>query len=135
MARIFVKRAYDPPAAADGTRFFVERLWPRGVKKAALAVAAWIKEVAPSAALRTWYAHDPAKWPEFRRRYLAELAANPDALRPLLDAVRRGPVTLVFAARDVERNSAVVLKRFLERRGPGARAAPKRAGSTPKRAA
>lgn len=116
MARILLKRAYDPPARADGRRFLVERLWPRGVTKAALAVEAWLKDVAPSAGLRRWYGHDPAKWPEFRRRYLVELAGNAEALAPLREAARRGTVTLVFAARDVERNSAAVLKAYLERR-------------------
>lgn len=124
MGRVLLKRAYEPPARSDGARFLVERLWPRGVTKAALAVEAWLKELAPSPALRAWYAHDPAKWPEFRRRYLAELAANAAAVAPLRAAARRGTVTLVFAARDPERSSAAVLKSWLERaasRGPGVR--------------
>jgi len=116
MARIDLKRAYDPPARADGRRFLVERLWPRGVTKEALAIEAWLKDIAPSAGLRRWYGHDPAKWPEFRRRYLAELAANTEAVSALRDAARRGTVTLVFAARDPERSSAAVLKEHLEDR-------------------
>lgn len=81
---IQLKRAYDPPASTDGTRFLVERLWPRGVKKEALHVEAWLKDVAPSTGLRQWFSHDPAKWPDFRRRYFAELKSHPEAWRPLL---------------------------------------------------
>lgn len=114
MGRIRLKRAYEPAARADGRRFLVERLWPRGVTKEALAVETWLKDVAPSAALRTWYGHDAAKWPEFRRRYLDELAQHDAALAPLREALRRGPVTLVFAARAPERSSAAVLREYLE---------------------
>ena len=111
---IRLKRAYERAAAADGRRFLVERLWPRGVTRAALRLDAWLKDVAPSAALRTWYAHDVKNWPEFRRRYLAELKANADALAPLRAAARAGAVTLVFASRDADHCSALVLKEFLE---------------------
>jgi uncharacterized protein YeaO (DUF488 family) len=104
------KRAYEPASKSDGKRVLVERLWPRGLTKAKVA-AEWHKEVAPSAALRTWYQHDPARWPEFQRRYRAELRANPDAWAPL--AAVRGTLTLVYAARDAERNSAIVLREFL----------------------
>jgi len=115
---IRLKRAYDDPAKSDGRRFLVERLWPRGVKKEDLAVEAWLKDVAPSAELRKWYAHDPEKWPEFRKRYRAELRANDsEDLAMLRQAVRgKGTVTLVFAAKDPERSSARVLKELLERR-------------------
>lgn len=143
MARILLKRAYDPPARADGRRFLVERLWPRGVTREALAVEAWLKDLAPSAGLRKWYGHDPAKWPEFRRRYLAELANNAASVKLLREAAQRGPVALVFAARDPERSSAAVLRTYLERGGaaavrPGARvrSASKRgaaAGARPRR--
>ncbi len=112
---IKLKRAYEPASRSDGTRFLVERLWPRGVTKAALGVEAWLKDIAPSPALRTWYAHDVAKWPEFRRRYLAELKANAAAVWPLVAAARMGTVTFVYAARDEEHNSAAVLKQFVER--------------------
>lgn len=111
---IQLKRAYDPPASADGTRFLVERLWPRGVKKESLRVEAWLKDVAPSTELRQWFAHDPAKWPEFRRRYFAELKTHPEAWRPLLIAARRGRITLVYSSHDSEHNNAVALKEFLE---------------------
>lgn len=111
---IQLKRAYDPPASADGTRFLVERLWPRGVKKETLHVEAWLKDVAPSTELRQWFSHDPAKWPEFRRRYFAELKTRPEAWRPLLTAARRGRITLVYSSHDTEHNNAVALKEFLE---------------------
>ena len=106
-------RVYDSPAGR-GRRFLVERLWPRGMKKEALAIDAWLKEVAPSAALRQWFGHDPAKWEEFRRRYERELDANPGAWRPILEAARTGPVTLLYSARDTGHNNAVALKRYLD---------------------
>ncbi len=109
-----VKRVYDPPAPEDGRRFLVDRLWPRGVKKEALRLDAWLKELAPSDALRRWFGHDPARWEEFQRRYFAELEAKPEAWRPLLEAAREGTVTLLFSARDDEHNNAVALKAFLE---------------------
>jgi uncharacterized protein YeaO (DUF488 family) len=113
---IRLKRVYEEPSRDDGIRILVERLWPRGVSKEKAAIALWLKEVAPSAELRKWYGHDTDKWEEFRRRYRAEL----DEKRALLDDVNRrleeGPVTFVFAARDEEHNSAVVLKDYLEGR-------------------
>ncbi len=111
---IRVKRVYEPVDPSDGERYLVERLWPRGVRREALQLTAWLRDVAPSDALRRWYGHDPARWPEFQRRYRAELLANPAAWQPLLEAARRGVVTLLFSARDTERNSAVVLRAFLE---------------------
>lgn len=113
---IAIKRAYDDAAASDGRRFLVERLWPRGVRKADLDIEAWLKDISPTADLRKWYGHDPEKWPVFQQRYRAELDANADALRPLLDAARKGDVTLVYAARDTERNSAAVLREVLSER-------------------
>lgn len=113
---IRVKRVYDPPDPDDGQRFLVERLWPRGVKKEALALDGWLREVAPSDGLRRWFGHDPAKWEEFRRRYFQELDARPEAVRPLLEAARRGNVTLLFSARDTAHNNAVVLRDYLERK-------------------
>ena len=114
--RIRLKRAYDPAAADDGARFLVERLWPRAVKKTALPLDAWLKDVAPSDALRRWFAHDAAKWAEFRRRYFRELDARPQACEAILGAARRGPVTLVYSARDTEHNNAVALKEYLQAR-------------------
>jgi uncharacterized protein YeaO (DUF488 family) len=113
---IQLKRAYDPAAKNDGARFLVERLWPRGVKKEALPIEAWLKDVAPSTELRRWFSHDPARWPEFRRRYFAELKAHPPAWQPLLEAARSGRLTLVYSSHDTEHNNAVALKEFLEQR-------------------
>lgn len=113
---IQIKRVYEPPAKSDDARFLVERLWPRGMKKESLRMRAWLKEVAPSDALRRWFGHDPAKWGEFQRRYAAELKAKPAAWQPLLEAARQGDVTLLYSARDTEHNNAVVLKASLEGR-------------------
>ena len=112
---IQVKRVYDPPERADGARYLVERLWPRGMKKENAALTGWLKEVAPSTELRKWYGHDPERWPEFQKRYREELKddAHQEALADLRQAARKGPVTLVYAAHDEERNSAVVLKQVL----------------------
>lgn len=111
---IKLKRAYDAAAADDGARFLVERLWPRGVKKADLPIDAWLKDIAPSTALRQWYQHDVEKWPEFRKRYVAELKGSQAALEPLVRAAEQGPVTLVYSAHDTEHNSALVLREYLE---------------------
>jgi len=111
---IQVKRAYEKAGKTDGKRFLVDRLWPRGVKKEALAIAAWLKDVAPSTELREWYGHEPAKWDEFCKRYFAELKAEPDAWEPLVDAARKGTITLVYSSKELEINNAVALKEFLE---------------------
>jgi len=111
---IRIKRVYDPSAKEDGARLLVERLWPRGMKKEALHIAAWCKHVAPSDELRRWFNHDPAKWKEFQRRYRAELSDNRAACQPLLDAAEQGNITLLYSAHDTEHNSAVVLKSYLE---------------------
>jgi uncharacterized protein YeaO (DUF488 family) len=113
---IKLKRAYDAPERSDGARFLVERLWPRGLTKDRAAVDEWFKDVAPTPELRRWYGHDPAKWPEFRRRYEAELGANADGVARLRARLADGPVTFVYAAKDEERNSAAVLKAYLKRR-------------------
>jgi len=113
---IKLKRVYDPVASADGTRFLVERLWPRGVKKTALHVHAWLKDVAPSSTLRRWFGHDPKKWTEFRRRYFHELGAKADALAPILKAAHRGRLTLVYSSHDTEHNNAVALKDYVDAR-------------------
>ncbi len=111
-----IKRVYEPPEPADGARFLVERLWPRGVKKEALKMDAWLKDAAPSPGLRKWYAHDVSKWREFQRRYRAELENNPEAWKPILEAAQRGNVTLLYSAHDTEHNSALALKSFVEER-------------------
>jgi uncharacterized protein YeaO (DUF488 family) len=113
---IRIKRAYDPPKRGDGRRFLVERLWPRGMKKQALALDAWLKEVAPSTELRKWFGHRVERWAEFRRRYRAELRANPAAWQPILAAARRGTVTLLYSAHDPEHNGALVLRDYLAER-------------------
>lgn len=114
--KIHLKRAYEPAAKSDGLRLLVERLWPRGLTKEAAAIDQWVKEVSPSPALRQWYAHDPAKWPEFQRRYRAELDANKDGVAGLRALVAKGVVTFVYAAKDEERNSAAALKAYLEKK-------------------
>ncbi|MGA2050659.1 MAG: DUF488 domain-containing protein [Terracidiphilus sp.] len=111
---IQLKRVYDPLGNEDGSHFLVERLWPRGIKKSALANAQWIKDVAPSTELREWFHHDPGRWEEFRKRYFAELKSRPDALQPILDAARKGEVTLLYSSRDTEHNNAIALKEYLE---------------------
>ncbi len=113
---IRTKRAYEPPEPSDGKRVLVDRLWPRGRSRAALDLAEWDKDVAPSDALRQWFGHDPNKWDEFRKRYDAELDQHPGTWEPLLKAARRGRVTLVYGAKDEEHNQAVALKEYLERK-------------------
>ena len=113
---IKTKRVYEPPSGDDGARFLVDRLWPRGVKRDALRLEAWLKEAAPSDALRRWFQHDPDKWDAFRRRYHAELAEKPEAWRPLLEAAQSGDVTLLYAAKDAGHNNAAALAAFLKAR-------------------
>lgn len=111
--RVRLKRAYEPASADDGTRVLVERLWPRGVSKAAAALDDWAKDIAPSPELRTWYGHEVARWPEFRERYLAELAGHAEAVAALRETAKAGRLTLVFAAHDAEHSSAAVLRDVL----------------------
>jgi uncharacterized protein YeaO (DUF488 family) len=129
---IRIKRTYEAHTRGDGRRILVERLWPRGMKKEALQAHAWIKEVAPSTQLRKWFGHRPERWPEFRRRYKKELRANAGAWSPILDASRRGTVTLLYSAHDLEHNGALVLREFLLERGH-ARAKAKRAKASHRR--
>ena len=111
---ICLKRVYEDPSPEDGLRILVERLWPRGLSKERAKVDLWLKDVAPSPELRTWYSHDVAKWEEFRTRYRQELAENKDALDLLREKTRKQPVTFVYAAHDEGHNSALVLKEFIE---------------------
>jgi uncharacterized protein YeaO (DUF488 family) len=113
--KIRLKRAYEKPAAGDGTRVLIDRLWPRGVTKEAAAIDHWFKDIAPSSELRKWFAHDPVRWDEFRSRYLAELRRHGDLVAQIRALARRGPITLVYAARDEQHNDAVVLRDFLMR--------------------
>ena len=113
MPTIVFKRAYEKPARGDGIRILVDRLWPRGIKKEDLRLDAWAKALAPSTELRKWFAHDEAKWPEFRKRYRAELAANgaTEIIRDLLASAKRAKtITLLYGAKDREHNEAVVLR-------------------------
>lgn len=112
---ILLKRVYEPVDIHDNRRFLVERLWPRGMKKESLVMERWLKEVAPSDALRKWFNHDPDKWEEFQYRYVSELVNNPDATSPLLDSARQGSITLLYSSHDQQHNSALVLKNFLDK--------------------
>jgi uncharacterized protein YeaO (DUF488 family) len=118
---IQIKRAYEPPESGDGRRILVERLWPRGMKKADLKADEWRKEVAPSTELRKWFGHRIERWPEFRRRYRKELGANPAGWNPILEASRGGPVTLLYSAHDTAHNGAIVLSAFLKERATSRR--------------
>lgn len=110
-----LKRVYEKPAKADGTRILVDRLWPRGLTKQRAAVDLWLKEVAPSTELRKWFGHDPERWKEFRRRYRAELKSHSEELGLIKSKAKQDTVTLLYGARDQEHNEAVVLQQFLAR--------------------
>jgi uncharacterized protein YeaO (DUF488 family) len=110
---IQLKRAYEKPDRADGTRILVDRLWPRGLTKERAAIDLWLKELAPSTELRKWFAHDPKKWRSFRSRYRTELKEHGDQLDLIKSKAKEGPVTLIYGARDQEHNEAVVLKQCL----------------------
>jgi uncharacterized protein YeaO (DUF488 family) len=114
-AQVRVRRIYEPATPEDGYRVLVDRLWPRGVSKERAALDLWAKDVAPSTELRRWFGHDPARWQAFRR-YRQELAAHPEALQPLLKAAAKGPLTILYGARDTRHNEAVVLQQVLEER-------------------
>jgi uncharacterized protein YeaO (DUF488 family) len=111
--KIKLKRAYEKPAAEDGTRILVDRLWPRGLTKDKAAINHWFKEIAPSTTLRKWFAHDPDRWNDFRRRYIEELKRNALQLEEIRKLVRHSPITLVYAAHDELHNDAVVLRDIL----------------------
>lgn len=111
--KLKLKRAYAPAEPGDGQRVLVDRIWPRGVSKAEAHVDLWLKAIAPSTPLRKWFGHQPERWPEFRRRYREELKANP-AVEELRQVMAKGPVTLVYGAKDTERNQAVVLAEYLQ---------------------
>ncbi len=117
MARIRLKRIYDPAAPEDGTRILVDRIWPRGISKASAALAFWSPKTAPSAALRKWYDHDPEKWSEFRRRYFAELDAGAEEVSRLKKKMTGKTITFLFASKEEEKNNAVALREYLEKSG------------------
>ncbi len=128
---INVRRIYEPPSEREGTRFLVDQLWPRGMKKEEVNVSGWLKDVSPSKELRQWFGHEPAKWNEFQRRYFAELDQKPETWRPLLEAARKGEVTLLFSARDQQHNNAVALKSYLEKRLNKQKARPRKPALAP----
>ena len=108
-----VRRIYSPASPQDGFRILVDRIWPRGVSKEDASIELWLKEIAPSDILRKWFAHDPAKWAEFLARYHRELEQKQEALAEIKHAARKGPVTLLYGARDEEHNNAVALRLYL----------------------
>lgn len=107
---IRIKRVYEEPAREDGRRILVDRLWPRGLTKERASVDLWLKDIAPSTQLRKWFGHDPNKWTEFKKRYLDELTANTGQVRLLKNEIEKGPVTLVYGAKDEAHNEAVVIQ-------------------------
>ncbi|PYJ23471.1 MAG: hypothetical protein DME71_02380 [Verrucomicrobia bacterium] len=109
-----VKRVYDQPAKADGYRMLVDRLWPRGLKKSEARIDEWLREIAPSTALRKWFKHDPDKWKEFKKKYSAELDDHREQVEKLAREARKRTITLLFSARDTEHNNAVALKEYIE---------------------
>jgi len=119
-ANLRVKRIYEPAARADGRRILIDRLWPRGVSKSEAKVDLWLRELAPSTALRTWFDHQPSRWDGFRLRYRRELSVQSEALKALRAMARAGQVTLVYAAHDEAHNNAVALRQVLLRRAPPA---------------
>lgn len=107
---------YEPPAASDGVRILIDRLWPRGISKEAARIDYWARDIAPSNALRTWYRHEPAKWDEFRRRYFAELDSNPGGVDALRRAIGSRAATLVFASKEEKLNNAAALAEYVASR-------------------
>lgn len=111
---ITLKRIYEPVGDNDGLRILVDRLWPRGIRKDAAAIDLWIKDIAPSTALRQWFNHDPKKWDEFKAQYFAELDDNQELLQTLVEAAQEGDISLIYSSRDELHNQAVALKEYLE---------------------
>lgn len=112
--KIKIKRVYEAPDDADGTRVLVDRLWPRGLTKEKAKVDLWLKEIAPSTELRKWFGHDPKRWKEFQSRYADELKIHGEQLSLLRQKAAQGPITLVYGARDTEHNEAVILQKLLQ---------------------
>lgn len=113
--KIAIKRVYDEPSESDGKRILVDRLWPRGLTKEKAKVDIWLKDIGPSNELRKWFGHDPDKWAEFQSRYAQELKSSGEPLAVLKQETARGPVTLLYGARDTEHNEAVILEKLLAR--------------------
>ena len=114
--RIRIKRIYDPPSPQDGFRILVDRLWPRGLSKEKAKVDLWLREISPSNELRKWYSHDPAKWAEFKKKYLGEIKEKKEEFDLLRKKAREGTVTFLFSSKEDKLNNAVALKEFVERR-------------------
>ena len=114
--KLRIKRAYETPAAEDGYRILVDRLWPRGLTKEKARIDLWLKDIAPSNELRKWFAHDPDKWPAFKAKYLQELKSKNEALSELHSKLKEGAVTLIYAARDEQHNEAVILQELIARK-------------------
>lgn len=114
--KVEIKRVYEEPSRADGTRILVDRLWPRGLSKEKARVDIWLKDIAPSTELRKWFSHDPSKWAEFQARYRQELKSDADLLDVLKKKAAEGPVTLLYGAKDEVHNEAVVLQSLLQRK-------------------
>ena len=110
-----IKRVYDPLSSEDGIRILIDRLWPRGIKKEEAKIDEWMKEIAPTTDLRKWFSHDPAKWPEFRKRYITELKNKSELFERLRSEAKKGTITLLFAAKDAEHPNAVILKEVIEK--------------------
>jgi uncharacterized protein YeaO (DUF488 family) len=110
-----IKRVYNEPAKADGRRVLVDRVWPRGLTKKEAQIDEWLKEIAPSARLRKWFGHDPARWKEFKKRYVAELKDQGEEVEQLAQKAKKRTVTLLFGAKDIEHNNAVALKEYVEK--------------------
>ncbi len=113
---ILLKRIYDKEVTAAGYRILIDRLWPRGIKKTDLSCDVWLKDVAPSTELRSWYHHEPDRWKEFRQRYFSELDAKPESWQPILEAAQKGTVTLLYSSREEKLNNAAALKEYLEKK-------------------
>ena len=113
---IRIQRVYEPHTSSEPRRVLVDRLWPRGLRKANANIDLWVKHLAPSNELRQWYGHDPAKWSEFKQRYYGELEANPEAVEAFLEYLRDGNATLVYSSREERLNNAVALQEYVETR-------------------
>ncbi|MBS3649206.1 DUF488 family protein [Pseudaminobacter sp. 19-2017] len=111
---INIKRVYEPAGEADGFRVLVDRVWPRGMTKEKAEVDLWMKDIGPSTDLRKWFSHDPERWEEFRRRYREELAKEPELIEELRGYARKGPLTLVYSAKDEAHNQAVVIREVVK---------------------
>jgi uncharacterized protein YeaO (DUF488 family) len=114
--KITIKRVYEEPSGEDGKRILIDRLWPRGLTKEKAKINLWLKDIAPSTELRQWFGHDPIKWQEFKKRYVAEVKKNNQIVSQLEEELKKGKVTIVYAAKDEEHNDAVVLKEYLEKK-------------------